>query len=94
MRNNMSEYDDWDDDFDDDFEEMNNMSFDDFLQYLYENRHQFFGPIDDEEMLEYEELENKLNNFIKTPIPLAFTNINGEKAPISFQCGEWEVYTN
>lgn len=86
----MSNEDDWDDEF----EEMDGMSMEEFLEFLYENRHYFFGPPDEDEELEFQELEKRLDDFINTPIPTSFTTINGIKAPVSFQCGKWELYTN
>lgn len=93
---------DEDDLFDDDgfneFGNLDDMSMQDFLEYLYENRQEFFGDIEEID----EELRDQISEFLNKPVPNkmndplahAYVKINNEKYITAVKYGKWVVFKN
>ncbi len=93
MRSNMFD-DEYDDGYDED-DDLENMSMDEFLEYLYEHRSHFFGEMDFND-LEYGMPENaeEMNKYIKMPIDFCYQFIGNREYLIASAYGDWVVFNN
>ena len=88
----------FDDDEFNEFGNLDDMSMQDFLEYLYENRQDFFGDIDEID----EELRDQISDFLNSPIPNkindpsihAYVKMNNEKYITAVKYGKWVVFKN